>query len=210
MAEEISLFDALRTQRSIRRFSPDPVPDEAITKIITAATWAPSPGNTQPWYFVVIRDPEVKDRVAEYCYQETIVARSDPVQEARRLNNPGSYQTGEDLMRTMGKVPVLILVCVDSQVGPHGPRVGGSTIYPAVQNLMLAARSLGLGTCLTTRYNHFDKEIKELLGIPDDVDTAALIPLGYPGDGERFGGSRRKPAEEVTFYDGWGQRATTL
>ncbi len=110
-------------------------------------------------------------------------------------------------MRSIDKVPVLILVCVASDVGPHGPRVGGSTIYPAIQNLMLTARSLGLGTCLTTRFQAFDKEIKELLGIPKGVDTAALIPLGYPAEGEHFGGSRRKLAEEVTFYDGWGQTA---
>ena len=207
MEEELSLFAALRSQRAIRRFTTDPVPDEAIRKVLSAATWAPSSGNRQPWYFIVIRDPEVKHRLADYCYQETILARADPVQDALRFSNPGSYRTGEEFMRSIDKVPVLILVCVDSDVGPHGPRVGGSTIYPAIQNLMLAARSLGLGTCLTTRFQAFDKEIKELLAIPEGVDSAALIPLGYPAEGEHFDGSRRKPAEESTFYDRWGKTA---
>ena len=113
----------------------------------------------------------------------------------------------------MEEVPVLILVCVElntRSTPPDEPSkglfTGGANIYPAIQNLMLAARGLGLGTALTTRFRRYDKEIKELLGIPTDVETAALIPMGYPGEGEHFGGSRRKPVKQVAFYDRWGQR----
>ena len=73
-----------------------------------------------------------------------------------------------------------------------------------MQNLLLTARALGLGTVLTTLHSQYEAEIKDYLNIPDNVDTAALIPLGYPAEGQRFGGSHRKPLEEVTFYDKWG------
>ena len=77
-----------------------------------------------------------------------------------------------------------------------------------MQNLLLAARGLGLGTVLTTMHRRHENEIKEFLGIPENVITTALIPVGYPGEGQRFGGSRRKPLEEVTSYDRWGQGKT--
>ena len=88
----------------------------------------------------------------------------------------------------MENIPVLILACVDREVS-----ASGSSIFPAVQNLMLAARALGLGTVLTTNHTRFEQEVKEFLGIPEHVATAALIPVGYLAEGVRFGGSRRKP-----------------
>ncbi len=86
----------------------------------------------------------------------------------------------------------------------------GSSIYPAVQNLMLAARALGLGTVLTTNHMRFEQEVKAFLGIPEGVDTAALIPIGYPAEGVRFGGSRRKPLSEVVSYDRWEEQSATV
>jgi nitroreductase len=109
----------------------------------------------------------------------------------------------------MEDIPVLILACLEQTASAFqaSPITGGSSIYPAVQNIMLAARALGLGTVLTTLHTKHEREVKELLGLPDSVATAALIPLGYPAQGERFGGSRRRSATEVTFYERWGQRA---
>lgn len=86
----------------------------------------------------------------------------------------------------------------------------GNSIYPAVQNLMLAARALGLGTVLTTNHMRFEQEGKAFLGIPEGVDTAALIPIGYPAEGVRFGGSRRKPLSEVVSYDRWEEQSATV
>ena len=106
----------------------------------------------------------------------------------------------------MATVPVLILVCIDhgdAGLGP-GPVTRGASIYPAVQNLMLAARALGLGTVLTTLHTRYESEIKALLHIPETVETAALIPVGYPAEGARFGRARRKPLSEVVFHDRWG------
>ena len=101
----------------------------------------------------------------------------------------------------MEDVPVFILVCI--QTDP-GSTMSGASIYPAVQNILLAARGLGLGSVLTTRQTRFEKEIKQLLGIPDDVATAALLPIGFPADGSRYGPTRRKPLGDVAFSERWG------
>ncbi|MBI4200437.1 MAG: nitroreductase family protein [Chloroflexi bacterium] len=209
MAREISLFEAIRTQRAIRRFRADPVSDEAITRVLEAAIRAPSPGNRQSWYFLVVRDPETKRRIGEYYWQATLEAQREPGY-AQIASSP-VYRSADDLARRIGEVPVMVLACVEVRggaAGPpgRGPITLGAAIYPAVQNLMLAARGLGLGTCLTTRHRRFEREVKELLGIPDHVETAALIPLGYPAEGEHFGGSRRRPTTEVAFYERWGRK----
>ncbi len=198
--EEISLFEAISSQRAIRRFASDPVPDETIHKIIAAATHAPSAGNRQPWHFLIIRDAELKHRIGEIYWKATEELR------ARGLlkENPTFLRTGWDMAQHIEETPVLILVCIDS-VGKDSFALGAS-IFPAIQNLMLAARGLGLGSCYTSNIRLYEKEVKEVLGIPDDVITAGLIPLGYPGFKERFGGGRRKPVEEVTFYNRWGQQ----
>ncbi len=208
MTEDLSAFETIRTQRAIRRFSNKPVPQEAITRIVEAATRAPSPGNRQSWHFLVIRDQEVKRRIGEYYWRATVEMRGTAagVQPA----SSATHQAADELAQHIGEVPVLILVCVDARPpGPasRGTLTQGAAIYPAIQNLMLAARSLGLGTCLTTRYRYYEEEVKALLGIPANVETAALIPVGYPGEGKHFGGGRRMPVAEVTFYDRWGNQA---
>ena len=204
---DISLFEALRTQRAIRRFSTDPVSDDAISIILDAATKAPSGANRQPWYFIVIRDEEIKSRIGEWYLDGWNVAYGS-TQPGQGISS-SVYQSADSLAQRMGDSPVLILVCVDRGTTGPGPITAGSSIYPAVQNLLLAARGLGLGTVLTTLHRHHEEEIKQLLGIPDNVETVALIPVGYPAEGEHFGGSRRRPVEEVTFHDRWGQRSSS-
>ena len=202
---DISLFEAIRTQRAIRRFSTDHVPDDAIKAILEAAVKAPNGGNRQPWYFMVIRDTETKSRIGEWYLDGWNVAYGN-TQPGQGISS-SVYQSADHLAHHMGESPVLLLVCVDrGAAGPvPGSIIAGASIYPAVQNLLLAAQGLGLGTVLTTLHRRHEDEIKELLGIPKNVETAALIPVGYPAEGERFGGSRRKAVEEVTFYDRWGQ-----
>jgi len=202
---DISLFDAMRTQRAIRRFKPDPVPDEAITAILEAATHAPSGTNRQPWRFIVIRDSNTKQRIGQW-YLDGWLDAYGGVRPGQGISSR-VYQSADNLAYHMGEAPVLILVCVDYSPGkPHpGPITMGASIYPAVQNLLLAARAIGLGTVLTTLHRLHEDDIKELLGIPESVETAALIPVGYPAEGEHFGGSRRKPVGELTYYERWGR-----
>lgn len=199
-AEEISLSEAIHSQRATRHFSARPVSDADIDTILNAAIRAPSGGNRQPWRFIVIRDGDTKRRLGEF-YLEAWMASVD-----ESMRGQEAYRSGEDLGKGMADIPVVILACIDRGVGFGGTSAWtqGSSVYPAVQNLLLAARSLGLGTVLTTLHTLYEQEIKDLLGIPDAVDTAALIPLGYPAEGEGFGGSRRRPIDEVTFIDRWG------
>lgn len=204
MPDEIGLFEALYTQRAIRAFKPDPVPDELIHRLIQAATKAPSGSNWQDWKFLVIRDPELKRKIGEYYRQAQEELRS---RRATRLQDgPRPVRaSAADLADHMHEVPVLILVCVVHSVSPTRMERGAS-IYPAVQNLLLAARGLGLGSVITTIHKRYEEEIKALLGVPANVETAALLPVGYPAPGTRYGPTRRNPVEEVTFLDTWSSQ----
>jgi nitroreductase len=199
-SENMSLSEAIHSQRAIRHFSEKPVSDEAVETMLNAAIRAPNGGNRQPWRFVVIRDADIKRRLGQWY----LLAWQAATAAMEALTQP--YRYGAELAQQMATVPVLILACIDhGEAGPGpGPVTRGASIYPAVQNLMLAARALGLGTVLTTLHTQYEREIKALLNIPETVETAALIPVGYPAEGSRFGRARRRPLAEVVFYDRWG------
>ncbi len=206
---EISLFEAIHTQRAIRRFTDEPVSDEAIQRVLGAAVRAPSGRNTQPWRFIVIRDTATKQKIGDYyrlACEEAGIGQEPIPGLSKKVNDSVTH-----LAFHMGEAPVLVLACYEylneEDVGTS-TLLTGSSIYPAVQNLLLAARALGLGTSLTTVHSMFEDEIKDLLGIPANVQTAALIPLGYPSPEERFGGSRRRPVAEVTHFDHWSSEAS--
>jgi nitroreductase len=205
----MELFEAMSTQRAIRRLKPDPVPDSAVRQILTSATHAPSGGNRQSWSFLVVRDPAKRARLGE-LYRESwaevlklpyyaAAAKEPPESAAGRL-----LRSARHLSEHLGEAPVLILACIAVDSGTSPTITTGASIYPAVQNLMLAARALGIGTCLTTIHKFRDAQVKELLGIPAHVETAALIPLGYPRG--KFSAAARKPVGEVAYADRWGQR----
>ena len=198
MADAV-FFDVVKSQRGIKRYSPDPVSDETVREIIQAATWAPSGSNRQPWHFIVIRDADIKRRLGA-LYTEAMYAvggSKAPKQPMPELGMPPLFS--DDL----ASVPVVIMVCLEKWPTRGRPTLLGAHIFPAVQNLMLAAAALGLGTRLTTIWQHKDAEVLELLGIPDSVETMAMIPLGYPGGGEHLGGGARKPADDVMHFDRW-------
>ncbi|MFN8558051.1 MAG: nitroreductase family protein [Dehalococcoidia bacterium] len=186
---EISLFEAITTQRAVRRLKPDPVDDALIERVLDAATRAPSARNMQPWHFIVVRDPETKEKLGA-IFDEL---------------GAQMYGAGAPDRTPWGEVPVLIVVC---SVGGFGSEVSGvmaldASIYPAVQNLLLAARALGLGTVLTTRWKRREPEIRPLLGLPDTVSVHAIVPLGWPTT--RFGPTSRRPVAEVTSRERYGQ-----
>jgi nitroreductase len=204
----MELFEVMSTQRAMRRLKPDPVPDSAVRQILSIATYAPSGGNRQSWSFVVVRDPAKRARLGE-LYREAwgeivklpyyaAAAKEPPDSPAGKLLASATY-----LSQHLGEAPVLILACIALDQGVSPTLTTGASIYPAVQNLMLAARELGIGTCLTTIHKYRDRQVKELLGIPSHVETAALIPLGYPRG--RFARPTRKPVQEVAYADRWGQ-----
>ncbi len=192
-------FETLYAQRAIRRFKPDPVPRETIEQVIEAATRAPSGGNRQPWAFVVVTEQAKKDQIAQW-YHEGWVALYES--DSSRPRN-AVFRSAEHLADHLAETPVLIFPCISARVGQAPAFSTGSSIYPAAQNLMLAATALGLGTVITTFHLRREDELKALLGIPDDYATSCMIPMGWPAEGERFGGGSRKPVSEITHYETW-------
>ena len=199
MSENISLFEAIETQRAIRRFKPDPVSNELIVKLVEAATRAPSGANTQPWRFLVIRKSYFKNKIAEYYkkswykYYEKRIYNPIP----KRIKVNATY-----LANHIQEAPVLILICIEHG-GTPSTMSRGASIYPAVQNMLLAARGYGLGSVLTTLHKNYEDQIKEIFGIPENVETAALLPIGYPAEGNGYGISKRMSPDEVIHWDVW-------
>lgn len=202
MAEqEIGLFEALYTQRAIRSYKHEPVPRDVIAKIIEAGTKAPSGGNSQPWAFVVVDD---RDKIAELAQ----IAREQF--DGMYANAMKNYQAGDPpplprlklMVEDFENIPVLVYPClVRPSRNPSGQGMQ-SSVYPAVQNLLLAARGMGVGAAFTTMtLSHMDR-LREVLSLPENVEPLVMVPMGYP-DKERYGKTTRRPWQEVTHFNGW-------
>ncbi len=213
------LFEALHTLSSVRTFRPDAIPDAAIQQILEAATRAPSARNAQPWCFVVVRATEPKRAVARlylsaWEHAQIYTAAVDADADIKSGADYGRMMRSVDaLARCLHEVPLLVFACLDTRrLGPLADSSGGilspqsayASIFPAVQNLMLAARGLGIGSTLTTVFASVEAELREVLDIPPHVHLAALVPLGYPK--RPFRTTRRRPVSEVAFLDRWGTR----
>ena len=203
MSKDIGLFEALYSQRAIRYLKPDPVPEETLLELVKAAIKAPSGGNSQPWKFIIIRDSELKRRIGEFYKRSWENVYGDAASGPSLA--PSVRRSATYLAEHMHEAPALIMACIQHQ-GTPTTMGRGASIYPAVQNILLAARGLGLGSALTTLHKGFEDEIKELLEIPDNVETAALLPIGYMTDGTAYGPTKRWPVEDVTFRDRWGDQ----
>jgi nitroreductase len=203
------LFEIIHTTRAMRRLKPDPVPDELIRNILLAGQAAASGGNTQRWRFLVLKDPEIKKKVQVYykkAFDEVVGPRyatsapppgSDPAKYKRQ------HSAVEYLTDHYHGAPVWIVACLeDGSVSGPG-RSAGASIYPAVQNMLLAARALGLGSTLTTRHIQYEKEVDAAMGIPPGFHSYAILPIGYPMG--RFGPVGRGPLADVVYLDGWGK-----
>lgn len=196
----MDVFEVIRTTRAMRRLDPDrPVSDEDVRKILEAAIKGPTGGNQQPLRWLVIRDAETKVKLQE-IYQRCWNRGRKPYEDKPGTVAPAVLNSADHLAANLHLAPVLILACAET--GPESKRVHAS-VYPSVQNLLLAARALGLGTTLTTAHLFEEDAVKEVLDIPEHVTTYALIPVGYPTG--RWGEAKRKPLEEVSFLDRWGQ-----
>ena len=202
MTQEIGLFEAMGTQRAIRYFKRDAVPPDAIERLLEAATRAPSGTNRQMWHFVVVQDDHLRGKLADVYRRagRNALPRLQWLQDA----NPRILRSATHLIEHLDDAPVLLLACIEHDGGTN--LTTGSSIYPAVQNILLAARGLGLGSVLTTFHKQYEDEVREMLGIPDNVETAALLPIGYPAEGVGYGPTRRKPLDEVAHWDGWNGR----
>ena len=211
MPDGTDVFEIIHTTRAMRRLKPDPVPDELIRNILLAGQAAASGGNNQRWRFLVLKDPEIKKKVQVYykkAFDEVVGPRYDtspapPGQSSgshRRTRAANQYLTDH-----YHEAPVWIVACLQdsANMSPSTGRSAGSSIYPAVQNMLLAARALGLGATLTTRHLTYEKETEEAMGIPPGFHSYAILPIGYPMG--RFGPVGRGPLSEVVYLDGWGK-----
>ena len=209
----MDFFDVVTTQRAMRRLKPDAIPDDIMRRIMDAAICAPSGGNRQNWSFVVVRDPAKRARLGE-LYREAWGELMKVPYYASASKEPASSPAGKMLASArhlgehLGEAPVIVLACVALDPGVKASLTTGASIYPAVQNIMLAARALGIGSCITTIHRFRDAQVKVLLGIPAEIETAALIPLGYPLG--KFGRPPRLPLSEVAFADRWGRALSSL
>jgi nitroreductase len=190
----LPLGEAIFTQRAIRRFRPEPIPLEDIHLIIEAAVRAPNGGNQQIARFLVVTD---RDTIREFggLYREAWWAKRHDEGFHGREDLPPRYHPAAGLADAMGDAPCVVLALALYD----GP---ANSVIPAVQNLMLAARGLGIGSVPTTLHPRVMDRFHQMFGIPDDVGFHFCVPLGYPQGG--FGPTVRKPTSETTYLDRWG------
>lgn len=214
----MELLDAIYTARTMRMLKPDPVPREVIDKLIDAAIRAGSAYNNQHWTFMVITDPAQKKALAEIYRQgaehvQAGYAKRVLPPHVTAAENQKDLDSALYLIDHYHEAPVIVVPCLQilpTKVPWLTPeqntlfvlRLAGASIYPAIQNLILAARSFGLGTVLTTLHLCYEDQVRRVLGIPDDQLSFAMMPIGYPV--EEFRRVTRKPVSKVAFHDRWG------
>ena len=213
MPEATDLFEIMQTTRAMRRLKPDPVPDELIRKILQAGVCAPNGGNTQRWRFLVIKDTKIKQQVQVFykrAFDEVIGPRyltSSPPPGVTKERYLRQHAAVEHLTNHFHEAPVWIVACLDEGTVPP-TRWSGASIYPAVQNMLLAARALGLGATLTTRHLLYEKETEAALGLPPGVHSYAILPIGYPVG--KFGPVGRGALADIVYAERWGQPYRSL
>jgi len=202
------VFEIIGTTRSMRRLKPDPVPDALIAKILQAGASAANGGNTQRWRFLVVKDTAIKKAVQVWykkAFDEVVgprYATSAPPPGVDSARYARQHSAVEYLTEHFHEAPVWIVACLDE--GTAKPtRWSGASIYPAVQNMLLAARALGLGSTLTTRHLRHEVETEKALGLPEGVHSYAILPIGYPMG--RFGPVGRGKLADFVYQDKWGQ-----
>jgi nitroreductase len=193
-------FDVARRQRACRDFSNEPVPDEDVERILEAATHAPSAENTQPWVFVVVRDDSTRALLAELTQRIWNAGARD--QAMARLDAKLAADVDAGIERGLGAAPVLVVIAADTASGVH-PKAVASSIFPAVQNLLLAAGALGYGSALTTLTAAAGDELRAIVDLPEHITPMAIVPLGRPA--RALGPPRRRPIAESTHRDQFGR-----
>jgi len=201
--DDPSLFEVLYTSRALRRFKPDPVPEEIVFQLVDAAIRAPTGHNKQDWRFVVVTDADAKRRMqewserawkaafAEYQTDESI----DALPRTQRLSIRGV----KDLAHNLADVPLIIVVT--GLRGSHSSP--GGSHFPAVQNMLLAARALGLGGSIFNLPMVGQGRLYELLGVPETNEIYCVVPIGYPTD--KPGPLSRKPVKKVAYVNRFGE-----
>ena len=209
MSEEMGLFEVMYHCRAMRRLDKKPVPEELLVKLIDAANQAPSGSNMQNGRWIVVRDPEVKQQLADlnrkgveaYIAPQASRAEALPHQSAEKRQRMLKSVIWQ--MEHMHEIPALVIACLEfgAPVDAAAAMRGAGSIWPGVQNLLLAARALGLGAAPTTLGLQDQKAVREVLDMPDSMAAFCLIPVGYPLG--KFGPVTRKPVSDIMRFDRW-------
>lgn len=206
------VFHIMRNCRPMRRLKSDPVDQAVIEEILDAGTWAPNSLNSQPYQFIVVRSPDIKAFFGAR-YDEAMTTRFAALKPADDDNSAfaRNVRTAMAFGKTLKDVPVLLVIVgerdwpfaipTEERVGTPPPSYG--SVYPAVQNILLACRAKGLGASLTTMHQVFEEEFAERLALPASHGVVAVVPIGYPKG--NFGPVSRRPSRELTYHDRWGQ-----
>lgn len=211
-SDPIDLLTGLATTRAIRRYTDDPIPDDDLASIMWHATRAPSGSNRQPFRFLVLRDgPDARraKRLLGDSFRAGWAAkRAADGYAASAATDPASPKARQaaamqHYVDHFEQIPVVVLVCLVRYRAPSP--MEGASVYPACQNLLLAARALGYGGALTMWHLGVEADLRELLAIPDEVALSACITLGRPQGSH--GPVRRKPLGDLVFDDRWGEPA---
>lgn len=171
----MDILEIIKGRRSIRNFKTENLPEQAVENLVEAARWAPSAGNIQPWKFIIVRKPEIKKRLAKAALEQAFVEEAS----------------------------VVIVVCADENRSSQGYGNRGRKLYciqdtaAAIQNIHLAAYSLGLGTCWIGAFD--EEEARTILKIPQGIRPVAIIPVGYPAESPRP--RNRRPLDEIVHYE---------
>lgn len=211
------VYEAMSTTRAVRRLRPDAIPDDVLRRVLEAATWGPTGGNRQPWRVIAVREA-AKKRELQKLYEGPWRAYTAPLREmiaqspqAIAVRDVRTLAAADHLAEHLGEAPVILVFCFDpsmlaiTDAGLDRPAiVGGASVYPSVQNTLLACRAEGLGCTLTTLLCMCEPQVKELLAIPAGWGTCAFVPIGYPV-GRGHGPLTRRPVEDVAYGDTWGQ-----
>ncbi|PJF21928.1 MAG: oxidoreductase [Phototrophicales bacterium] len=210
----MEFYEVIQTAGTGRYYKEDPIPDDVLKRVLNAARWAPQGGNRQPNRYVVVKDPAKKQALRDLYFplwRDYLAAAGVGAIAIRGNEVPKLLKDADHFADNLHKVPVIVVVCAHMEdIHPtdleldRDPIVYGASVYPAVQNLLLAARNEGLGGTLTTLLCHEEPKVKELLNIPDDYATAAHVALGYlavPFPKKLT----RMPLNEVVFAEEFGK-----
>ncbi len=214
---ELGVYEAMSTLRAVRRLRPDPIPDDVLRRVIQAACWGPTGGNNQPWRVIAVRDAAKKRALAELyrphwnAYEDRMRAGMERVPAEPRAKLERMVGAARYLADHFHEAPVILVFCfnpqlmaiTDAKLGRPSV-VGGGSVYPSVENALLACRAEGLGCTLTTLLCMSEPEVKKLLELPADWFTCAYVPIGYPAS-KGHGPISRRPPAKMAFLDRWEQ-----
>jgi nitroreductase len=206
MAEEMGLFEVMYNCRAMRHLDTREVPEAILVRLVDAANQAPSGSNLQNGRWIIVRDPAVKGRLAElnraavtaYVAAQPASLPHQPEAKRKRMLDAVLWQ-----MENLHRIPALIIACLefDREIDDQTVKASGGSIWPGVQNLLLAARALGLGATPTTLALGDQSKVRQVLALPKTMGALCMVPVGYPLG--NFGPVKRRPVAEIMRFDTW-------